>query len=284
MKNVFRNASANYTIDSAGLIRPKQTHTEAKRLRLRAWYEAFCHTFVARMRNYWTQFNNYPLVKNHFYKLSLAIVAVLFLLKSNVSVQLSKASGPESSKQTVAVDAQQGSMLGSSVAQRPVPTEIKPTNTAQRSDMPFMKDAEVRSYIKRFDKIAREEEAKYGIPRAITLGCAIVMSHAGTLYHVKDTYNHFARACGQATNYPGIIGEENYDGLCLYKFENAWASFRLNSMQLSKGVYQVLAGAHIDNTHIWLLQMQMNGYFKHYGSASAVQTVIDTYGLAQDKI
>jgi flagellum-specific peptidoglycan hydrolase FlgJ len=82
-------------------------------------------------------------------------------------------------------------------------------------------------YVKRFGKVAIQEQKKYGIPASVTLGMALLQSAAGTSSLSVAQNNHF--------------GMVQPDGT-FRSYTSAWASFRDHSIWAS----QLAASSNMD--------------------------------------
>ena len=122
-----------------------------------------------------------------------------------------------------------------------------------------LKASAVRDYINRFERVARTEEEKYGIPAAAKLAMAILESDAGqSTYAIKDN-NHFA----------GSIATEYYD--------NAWTSWRAHS-QLVTARYPELAHESV-NYQQWIAALARTDYSSDPRYAQKLLQIIEAYEL-----
>ena len=122
-----------------------------------------------------------------------------------------------------------------------------------------LKASDVRDYINRFERVARTEEEKYGIPAAAKLAMAILESDAGnSVAAVKDN-NHFAAS----------IAAEYYD--------NAWTSWRVHS-QLVTERYPELAHEAV-NFQQWIAALAKTDYSSDPRYAQKLLQIIEAYEL-----
>jgi flagellum-specific peptidoglycan hydrolase FlgJ len=106
-------------------------------------------------------------------------------------------------------------------------------------------DADVlmaKAYIRRFKKVALEEEKKYGIPASVNMAQALVESNAGKSSLTKKTNNHFGIKCfsrtcrkGHCTNF----GDDSHKDF-FRKYKTAWESWRAHSKLIVNGKYKSL--------------------------------------------
>ncbi len=87
------------------------------------------------------------------------------------------------------------------------------------------------AYIKRFGKVARTEQKRFGIPASITLANALLQSSVGTsdLASATDN-NHFNLLCSD--DWQGATAAQ--DGQCFRRYATAWESFRDHSLYLTQ--------------------------------------------------
>jgi len=109
-----------------------------------------------------------------------------------------------------------------------------------------LKDAEVKSYIKRFKKVAVAESKKFNIPASVKLAQGILESHAGTHDLAQKSNNHY-----------GLVFKDK-------NFQSAWECWRAHSVVLQQtypGLVE-LGG----NYKKWAADLKKHGYCndKHY--------------------
>ena len=90
-------------------------------------------------------------------------------------------------------------------------THSTPAASANQWDVGQYDAATVRAYINRFERVAKTEEEKFGIPAAAKLAIAILESDAGTNPKARENNNHFGAAT--ANGY----------------YANAWNNWRAHS-------------------------------------------------------
>jgi flagellum-specific peptidoglycan hydrolase FlgJ len=135
---------------------------------------------------------------------------------------------------------------------------------------------QIQDYIKRFDRVARSEEKKFGIPAAVTLGNALLNSQAGTAaWATKGRSNHFLLPCTE--DWKGA--EKSYDGRCLRQYDNAWTSFRDHSFFITTGPYSSLRQLSGDDLQAWAKALEDHGFSKEESYAQQLLTVIEQYRL-----
>ena len=120
-------------------------------------------------------------------------------------------------------------------------------------------DAEVRAYIRRFSRVARIEQEKYGIPASAKLAMAIIESGAGTSAAAVKGNNHF-----------GI----RLDGPV---YNTAWDNWRAHSVLIQQKWPDLTNKnkAYRD----WVNALQQSGYTRDAGYAEKLFDVIRRYDL-----
>ncbi|CAH1002109.1 hypothetical protein LEM8419_03026 [Neolewinella maritima] len=117
----------------------------------------------------------------------------------------------------------------------------------------------VRDYINRFERVARTEEEKYGIPAAAKLAMAILESEAGQATAAIKDNNHFA----------ATIATEYYD--------NAWTSWRAHS-QLVTERFPALAHETV-NYQQWIAALARTSYSSDPQYSQKLLDIIAAYDL-----
>ena len=130
-------------------------------------------------------------------------------------------------------------------------------------------------YLKRFAKVVVEERRKFGIPSSILLASAFIQSHAGKQSIAEQTNNHFAIPCTSEWSGPS----KNIGGQCYRQYENAWMSFRDNSIYLSTGKFSKLQSLDSTDYQAWPVRLEQLGYSEYDNFAQQVIQVIEHYGL-----
>ena len=101
---------------------------------------------------------------------------------------------------------------------------------------------------------------KFAIPASIILGLAIINSNYGTDVVAQNRNNYFLSTCTDNQLNNGVLGTFEQQGSCYVHFQNAWTSFRSNSLKLSTSPYfglKVNAGI---NYRVWLEELQGVNY------------------------
>lgn len=93
--------------------------------------------------------------------------------------------------------------------------------SAQKEDLlTNLAPEQTRRFIARFERTARQEEKKFGIPARIILAVALVQSDAGTNQAAISKHNYFALRTGSG----------------LAHYQSAWESFRAFSLVVNQAL------------------------------------------------
>lgn len=140
----------------------------------------------------------------------------------------------------------------------------------------------VQDYIQRFQKIAREDMAVYGIPASITLGQGILESGAGTGPLSMQANNHFGIKCHLEWNGPSIKHDDDEAQECFRKYDNAEDSYRDHSMFLtSRSRYSKLFKLEITDYKSWARGLKSAGYATDPKYPDKLISLIERYNLQQ---
>jgi flagellum-specific peptidoglycan hydrolase FlgJ len=140
----------------------------------------------------------------------------------------------------------------------------------------------VQDYIQRFQKIAREDMAIYGIPASITLGQGILESGAGTGPLSMQANNHFGIKCHLEWNGPSIKHDDDEAQECFRKYDNAEDSYRDHSMFLtSRSRYSKLFKLEITDYKSWARGLKSAGYATDPKYPDKLISLIERYNLQQ---
>jgi hypothetical protein len=129
----------------------------------------------------------------------------------------------------------------------------------QPADPDLLTDAQVRTYLKRFEKVALAEMKKFGIPASIKLAMGILESHADGHPLTPVSNNHFGQI---------FAGQD---------FPSAWENWRAHSLLIQER-YPQLRGLRIDAAQ-WLRVLQEVNYSSDPLYASKLGAVIGRFQL-----
>lgn len=141
-------------------------------------------------------------------------------------------------------------------------------------------ETDADAYITRFERIARAEQAKFGIPASISLAQGLIESRAGNSKLSKRNNNHFGMKCfsrqcrsGHCSNF---TDDTHKDFFRVYK--NAWESWRAHSEMISSGRYAKLKKNGL-NYRAWAFGLKAVGYATDRTYAEKLIGVIERHKL-----
>jgi len=135
----------------------------------------------------------------------------------------------------------------------------------------------INAFVKRFSKVAKAEEQKFGIPASIILANGLLNSLAGQSDMATSGNNFFNLSC--TSDWQGDTG--THHGTCYRHYENAWTSFRDYSLFLTTGKHSHLKNIGSNNYKKWasaLEQVQVN---EEKQWANQLVTIIEAHQLNQ---
>ncbi len=115
------------------------------------------------------------------------------------------------------------------------------------------------AYIDRFEKVARAEMKKYGIPASIKMAQGLLESQAGLSEACRQYNNHFGRP---------LAGKE---------YISAWANWRAHSELLKKNYPELFRNGR--DYRRWAGDLESSGYNARKGYARDLLRIIETYQL-----
>ena len=147
----------------------------------------------------------------------------------------------------------------------------------KKEEIAEISNASKQAYINRFANVAVSEQKKFGIPASIILGNALVHSFAGKRDLVIRGNNHFSIPC--TSDWQGDSG--TYNDACYRHYENAWTSFRDNSVFLSGERFGSLRKLRSTDYKAWATGLEKLGYSDLDNLEKRLIEVIETYNLHQ---
>lgn len=155
-----------------------------------------------------------------------------------------------------------------------------PSNTIvlhTANDNKVLSMAAKENYIARFSTVAQTEMQKFGVPASIILALAIVNSNFGTNAIAQVGHNHFAITCADNHLAEGITGQQIMGEECYSQYENAWTSFRANSLLLTSGNLAAVKEAAQLNYQVWISGLEKIQFPK----ANQLNQIIVQYNLTE---
>lgn len=138
----------------------------------------------------------------------------------------------------------------------------------------------VGRYIDRYQQIAMEEMAQYGIPASITLAQGILESGAGRGELTRKANNHFGIKCHTEWKGARVYHDDDEKGECFRKYRDPKYSFRDHSLFLTeRSRYQDLFRLRKDDYKGWAKGLKKAGYATDPKYPSKLISIIERYGL-----
>ncbi|MEL7163276.1 MAG: glucosaminidase domain-containing protein [Bacteroidota bacterium] len=122
--------------------------------------------------------------------------------------------------------------------------------------------AKVKSYVRRFEKVAQGEEEKFSIPAPAKMALAILGSSAGQAPAVSRDNNHFG----------SVTAAKGY-------YDNAWMNWRAHSEIIDRRFPQLAAESV--NYQQWIAALAKTNYSNDRQLANKLMEVIERFGLAR---
>jgi hypothetical protein len=156
------------------------------------------------------------------FKIAVVALLVFIFFKKDLHVQV-RMNSPEGAEQTLPMSYNDEGTDKLSMLPRVLPFlgNNKPEVSTEKpsTTLPQLEQTTVESYIKRFAKVAVQEQKKFGIPASIKMAQAILESQAGTNAAATQSNNHFGQP------------------LATHSCSSAWESWRAHSLLFSSEQY-----------------------------------------------
>jgi len=137
----------------------------------------------------------------------------------------------------------------------------------------------VAAYLRRFSKIALEEQQNYGIPASITLAQGLLESNAGHSRLARESNNHFGIKCKSKCKGCTCRNYQDDDFYDMFRvFESTWESYREHSILLNTGRYKHLKDYGKNYTK-WAHGLKKAGYATDKKYAEKLIKIIETLKL-----
>lgn len=165
-------------------------------------------------------------------------------------------------------------------------TDLNENITRKVANKNFVKSPKSLAVIKRFKKVAREEQEKYAIPASITLAQAILETRSGESPLAIKNNNWFGMKCfskncktGHCSNFSD---DTHKDFFRIYT--TAWESFRAHSKLLQAQRYRKCYDCNLDYV-CWAKALKKAGYATDKYYSQKLINLIEGYNLQQyDKV
>lgn len=159
-----------------------------------------------------------------------------------------------------AIPNSQAGMLLYSNYQEPVTNYNVPNTEFNASTTTVaLSDEAKENYIARFVGVAQGEMKKFNIPASVILGLSILHSNYGASELAQIGHNHFHITCNDNHLAEGITGRGTYEDECYIHYQNAWTSFRANSLKLDAEPFKELKSVAGNDYVVWVSGLQKMG-------------------------
>lgn len=136
------------------------------------------------------------------------------------------------------------------------------------------------SYIKTYASLAIKEMNRTGVPASIKLAQGILETGAGQSDLVSRSNNHFGIKCKSSWTGEKVYHDDDEQGECFRKYENAEASYLDHSDYLrSQPRYSTLFNYDMDDYRSWAWGLKKAGYATSSTYAEKLIKYIESYSL-----
>ena len=158
--------------------------------------------------------------------------------------------------------------------------EDLPANEQAPVSYAMIESGSAEAYITRFAKVAKGEQAKYGIPASISLAQGLIESRAGKSYLATKANNHFGMKCfaRRCPKSHCINRSDDHHKDFFRKYKSAWESYRAHSELLNGKRYARLK-KHGRDYKKWAYGLEQLGYATDRSYAEKLIGVIQRYNL-----
>ena len=214
--------------------------------------------------------------REHWFKLSLLTLILVFLYKKELSVNF-KIGSKEPKKE---IKDNKITSTKNNVTDE-IPLSIfgsSGTFLRKTEEMPTIDEGIKIAYMKRFAQVAVAERRKFGMPASIVLANALRQSYAGQRDIATRSNNQFGMPC--TDDWTGA--SDKYGEDCFRHYESAWSSFRDHSIVISSGKFANLKQFGDTDYKAWAKGLQDSGYPSNSAHlADDLIQIIEHYKLFQ---
>jgi len=137
-------------------------------------------------------------------------------------------------------------------------------------------EAQLITFLDRFDHVAQAEQRKFGIPASIILGTALLYSDAGSSRLTEADNSYFGLGC--TDDWDGVRSS-GVDGRCVRSYATAWTAFRDFSVTVSSGQFAAMRQFGAQDYRRWARGLQELGLNNDEELAGDLVKVIERYEL-----
>jgi hypothetical protein len=229
-------------------------------------------------------------IRNNWIKIGIAVLFLFVLMKKDLSFSVDlNAPSPSPVEEKVVPPPSKTKEIKREILSERKPVEeespitqlfVAPLNNLlsapkERSDQFWLLDEDDREeFINRFAHVAENEQLKYGVPASIIIASSLLLSEAGNAELSRSGNNYFALPC--TADWMG--NEGRHDGNRYRYYENAWTSFRDNSLYLTTYLFP---GKQLPAKDYkgWAVALEQVKYAEEPNLAAQLIKIINHYDL-----
>lgn len=192
-------------------------------------------------------------------KLGLAALALFIFTQKDIHFSINMKAPLE----TVIDDRQESPNTPANIDQMSLVSPVSLTNASAEPTFSLnnISDQQARSYIQRFERVARAEMDKFGIPASIKMAQGILESKAGTNEDAMTYNNHFGQV---------MAGGE---------YKSAWQNWRAHSLFLQQNYPSLFELG--PNRKKWVKEFKQLGYSSDRNYGKYLLDIIEKYDLSE---
>ncbi len=212
----------------------------------------------------------FNIIRNHWFKIAIAAMFGLFFLKKEISFQINMRNRETPKKEEIRTGRYTENHTEDDKLSLFNMMDLLPSGKSLKTAFEETSFEDKVAFVKRFGKVARDEQAKFGIPASLILAEAMLQSNVGTRDLAKNNNNYFALPCGKHWK-----SETTTEGTeCYRSYGSAWESFRDHSEFVNKS----LDAPKTHNYKVWI-----NAFSEAFGTkdeyAQLLIEIIEEYDL-----
>lgn len=217
-------------------------------------------------------------LRRNWFQVALGLIVLYLFFQKNMSFEINLQSPTH--QEQFEKPKRKIKMTDKSVAVSPSKEEVLnldpiKNNGTYASSLKNISAADKAKYLKRFAKVAVQEQEKFGIPASIILANALLHSRAGITPLSKNDNNQFMLPCGKNWNRESTHVKKQ----CYRKYETSWMSFRDHSKYLTSGRYKTLSRLSSKDYKNWAKGLEELRYSNTPNLSNELVRIINSYKL-----
>ena len=222
--------------------------------------------------------NTFVFLRKNWFQVTLSLIVLYMLISKNLSFSINF-QVPDKNEQIEPPQRRQvmtdAAPLGSSVSEEKLNFIPQSQGGVAVNSLASVTDIQKQKYLKRFARVAVEEQNKFKIPASVILAAGLLQSKAGTAEYTQAGNNQFATRCFNDWEKERML----IGGQCFRKYETAWFSFRDNSKLLSRGKFKNLSKLGIRDYKNWAKGLEELRFSTESNFANQIIQIIEQYKL-----